>query len=196
MDIIWRSLRCVKSGQNRILGVHLHLLLSLSYLPKHSYYLPIMITAGWAYPLMLVLGHLIHVSYYLSVSKIKFLQIKVKRLNSCYAKGYGLQYWNEIPIVIMLVINFEIFVLVVKKISSKLLPSKKSTKTSPSLTRAPSLRRGNKNNVNLTRMNRTSPTLRLAKATLTLIPVMGMQNLIFILIPSQGKTSINHPTTD
>ena len=34
--------------------------------------------------------------------------------------------------------------------------------------------------------NRTSPTLRLAKATLTLIPVMGMQNLIFILIPSQG----------
>ena len=88
----------------------------------------------------------------------------------------------------MLVINFEIFVLVVKKISSKLLPSKKSTKTSPSVTRGPSLRRGkNKNNVNLTRMNRTSPTLRLAKATLTLIPVMGMQNLIFILIPSQGK---------
>lgn len=33
---------------------------------------------------------------------------------------------------------------------------------------------------------RTVPTLRLAKATLTLIPVMGMQNLLFILIPSQG----------
>ena len=43
-------------------GVHLHLLLSLSYLPKHTYYLPVMITAGWAYPLMLVMGHLIHVS--------------------------------------------------------------------------------------------------------------------------------------
>jgi hypothetical protein len=34
--------------------------------------------------------------------------------------------------------------------------------------------------------SRTVPTLRLAKATLTLIPVMGMQNLLFILIPSQG----------
>lgn len=61
-------------------------------------------------------------------------------MNSCYAKGYGLHYWNEIPIVVMLVINFEIFVLVVKKISSKLLPGKKSSKNSPTLTRAPSIR--------------------------------------------------------
>ena len=36
--------------------------------------------------------------------------------------------------------------------------------------------------------SRVSPTLRLAKATLTLIPVMGMQNLLFILIPSQARS--------
>ena len=45
-----------------ILGIHLHLLLSLSYLPKADHYLSIMIITGWCYPLLLVIGLLIHVS--------------------------------------------------------------------------------------------------------------------------------------
>ena len=46
-----------------ILGIHLHLLLSLSYLPKADHYLSIMIITGWCYPLLLVIGLLIHVSW-------------------------------------------------------------------------------------------------------------------------------------
>ena len=42
-------------------GVHLHLLLSLSYLPKHNYYLTALIAVGWGYPLLLIIGQLIHV---------------------------------------------------------------------------------------------------------------------------------------
>ena len=83
--------------------------------------------------------------------------------------------------VIMLIINFEIFVLIVQKISAKLLPGANKSNTSPSVQDFYST------NTTSKQKPRTNPTLRLAKATLTLIPVMGMQNLIFILIPSQGE---------
>ena len=83
--------------------------------------------------------------------------------------------------VIMLIINFEIFVLIVQKISAKLLPGANKSNTSPSVQDFYST------NTTSKQKPRTNPTLRLAKATLTLIPVMGMQNLIFILIPSQGQ---------
>ena len=137
----------------------------------------------------------------------------MQELDSCYAEGFGLHYWNEIPIgfvlkslrnltkfrrwtfgclcnciknyehgqVIMLIINFEIFVLIVQKISAKLLPGANKSNTSPSVQDFYST------NTTSKQKPRTNPTLRLAKATLTLIPVMGMQNLIFILIPSQGE---------
>jgi len=81
----------------------------------------------------------------------------------------------------MLIINFEIFVLIVQKISAKLLPGANKSNTSPSVQDFYSTSTTSK------QKPRTNPTLRLAKATLTLIPVMGMQNLIFILIPSQGQ---------
>ena len=91
--------------------------------------------------------------------------------------------------VIMLIINFEIFVLIVQKISAKLLPGANKSNTSPSVQDFYST-----NTTGAKQKPRTNPTLRLAKATLTLIPVMGMQNLIFILIPSQGLSPVyRHP---
>ena len=91
--------------------------------------------------------------------------------------------------VIMLIINFEIFVLIVQKISAKLLPGANKNNTSPSVQDFYST-----NTTGAKQKPRTNPTLRLAKATLTLIPVMGMQNLIFILIPSQGELKIESVT--
>ena len=48
--------------------------------------------------------------------------MKIKGLKSCFEHGKGLHYWNEIPIVVMLIINFEIFILIIRNISSKLIP--------------------------------------------------------------------------
>ena len=89
-----------------------------------------MIITGWCYPLLLVIGLLIHVSFWVwvvlfrswcglnwkkrqemfrfclagaSSSNLRkyitwMIQIKVQELDSCYAEGFGLHYWNEIPI--------------------------------------------------------------------------------------------------
>ena len=112
-------------------------------------------------------------------SKITSKHDQVLALNSWVSLKFYKKY--EHGQVIMLIINFEIFVLIVQKISAKLLPGANKSNTSPSVQDFYST------NTTSKQKPRTNPTLRLAKATLTLIPVMGMQNLIFILIPSQGE---------
>jgi len=145
-------------------GIHLHLLLSISHLPKHNYYLAILMSLGWGIPILLVVGQICH--------------NKVIGFDNCFPEGSSIRYWNEIPIIVMLTINFEIFILIISKISTKLIPNGGKTHGTHSSPTCPgNAARGT---------SRTVPTLRLAKATLTLIPVMGMQNLLFILIPSQG----------
>ena len=58
-------------------------------------------------------------------------QIRIVGAEECFGKHYGLHYWNEIPIIIMLVINFEIFILIIQKISTKLIPSRRRSRGSP-----------------------------------------------------------------
>ncbi|CAG5095785.1 Oidioi.mRNA.OKI2018_I69.XSR.g14335.t1.cds [Oikopleura dioica] len=119
---------------------------------------------GWGIPILLVVGQICH--------------NKIIGFENCFPEGSSIRYWNEIPIIVMLTINFEIFILIISKISTKLIPNGGQRHGSHSSPTCPG---------NATRgTGRTVPTLRLAKATLTLIPVMGMQNLLFILIPSQG----------
>ena len=60
---------------------------------------------GWGIPILLVVGQICH--------------NKVIGFENCFPEGSYIRYWNEIPIIVMLTINFEIFILIISKISTK-----------------------------------------------------------------------------
>ncbi|XP_042364489.1 glucagon receptor-like [Plectropomus leopardus] len=146
---------CVLANHYWFFGeaVYLYSVLIASVLIDSNKYLPY-ICLGWGSPLLFV------------VPWVVMKQLKENK--ECWAVNDNMNYWWIIrfPILFASIINFMIFIKVLKVIFSKLRASNQS--------------------------GYPDYKLRLAKATLTLIPLFGVHEVIFIFATDEQTTGVLH----
>uniref|UniRef100_A0A8C2XNM7 Gastric inhibitory polypeptide receptor n=1 Tax=Cyclopterus lumpus TaxID=8103 RepID=A0A8C2XNM7_CYCLU len=144
---------CVLANHYWFFGeaIYLYSVLIASVFINHNKYLPY-ICLGWGTPLLFV------------VPWVVMKQLKENK--ECWAVNENMNYWWIIrfPILLVSLINFLIFMKILKVILSKLRASNQS--------------------------GYPDYKLRLAKATLTLIPLFGVHEIIFIFATDEQTTGV------
>ncbi|KAG7505898.1 hypothetical protein JOB18_042354 [Solea senegalensis] len=133
-------------------GIYLHNLLVITVFTERNYF-KIYLCIGWGTPLIFLVPWVF----------AKYLYEN----HECWGQNIDMNYWWIIrsPILLAVVINFLIFIHIIKILVSKLRAHQ---------------------------MRYTDYKIRLAKSTLTLIPLLGIHQVVFIFVTDEStKTTIN-----
>ncbi|XP_041861534.1 glucagon receptor [Melanotaenia boesemani] len=133
-------------------GIYLHNLLVITVFTERNYF-KIYLCIGWGTPLILLVPWAV----------VKYLYEN----QECWEQNINMNYWWIIraPILLAVVINFLIFIHIIKILVSKLRAHQ---------------------------MRYTDYKFRLAKSTLTLIPLLGIHQVVFIFVTDEStKKNIN-----
>ncbi|XP_035471072.1 glucagon receptor isoform X1 [Scophthalmus maximus] len=132
-------------------GIYLHNLLVITVFTERNYF-KIYLCIGWGTPLIFL---------------VPWVMLKYLYENQeCWGQNIDMNYWWIIrsPILLAVVINFLIFIYIIKILVSKLRAHQ---------------------------MRYTDYKIRLAKSTLTLIPLLGIHQVVFIFVTDEStKTTI------
>ncbi|XP_019906355.1 glucagon receptor isoform X2 [Esox lucius] len=130
-------------------GIYLHNLLVITVFTERNYF-TIYLCIGWGAPLIFL---------------VPWLTVKYLYENQgCWERNINMQYWWIIrsPILIAVVINFLIFIHIIKILVSKLRAHQ---------------------------MRYSDYKFRLAKSTLTLIPLLGIHLVVFVFVTDESTTA-------
>ncbi|XP_066472298.1 glucagon receptor [Tiliqua scincoides] len=126
-------------------GIYLHNLLALAFFSEHSYFTHYLFI-GWGAPVFFVVPWVV----------VKFLYENIQ----CWSTNNNMGFWwiLRLPVFLAILINFFIFIRIIKILVSKLCAHQ---------------------------MRSTDYKFRLAKSTLTLIPLLGIHEVVFAFVTDE-----------